>query len=213
MATYFYSRSKQASHLWDQSTDSQRSVFVGNISYQTNEDELRSFFNDSCGCVSAVRITYGNKTGENRGFGFVKFDTSAAYEKALTLNGRSLNGKKLKIVPHKPQITSNSTTTNSTIGTESVDSALTAERKTHVVHCKKSKYDVYIGRPSIWGNPFLIAKDGDKAERLQKYRAWIMNQPELLARAKIELRGRTLACWCKPEACHGDILAEIADTD
>jgi len=40
-----------------------------------------------------------------------------------------------------------------------------------------------------------------------------MTQPELIERAKRELRGRTIACWCKPEACHGDILAELADAD
>ncbi len=66
---------------------------------------------------------------------------------------------------------------------------------------------VLIDRPSIWGNPFIIGRDGDKADRLRKYRDWIMGQPELLERAKKELRGRTIACWCKPEACHGDILA------
>lgn len=40
-----------------------------------------------------------------------------------------------------------------------------------------------------------------------------MTQPELIERAKRELRGRTIACLCKPEACHGDILAELADAD
>ena len=89
--------------------------------------------------------------------------------------------------------------------------------KTKVVHCKKEKFDVYIGRPSIWGNPFSH-KEGTKAqfkvssrqEAVEKFHEWILTKPELLARVK-ELRGKTLACWCKPLACHGDVLAELAD--
>jgi hypothetical protein len=38
-----------------------------------------------------------------------------------------------------------------------------------------------------------------------------MNKPELLKLIPIELKDKTLGRWCKPEACHGDILAEIAD--
>jgi hypothetical protein len=94
----------------------------------------------------------------------------------------------------------------------------TKEDKTKVVHCKKSVYDVYIGRPSKWGNPFSH-KEGTKAEfvvatrdeAVEKYREWINNQPELIEQAKKELTGKVIACWCKPLACHGDILAEICD--
>ena len=81
---------------------------------------------------------------------------------------------------------------------------------TRVVHCKRAAYDVYIGRPGKWGNPFVIGRDGDRQEVLRKYREWIVRQPDMLA-ALPELRGKTLGCWCKPEACHGDVLAELAD--
>ncbi len=81
---------------------------------------------------------------------------------------------------------------------------------TKVVHCKKDKYDVYIGRPSKWGNPFKIGKDGTREEVIQKYREWIMTQPELLA-VLPELKNKVLGCWCKPKPCHGDVLAELAD--
>lgn len=70
--------------------------------------------------------------------------------------------------------------------------------------------DVFIGRPSKWGNPFVIGKDGDRAEVIAKYRAWIATQPHLLA-ALPELRGKRLACFCAPQACHGDVLAELLD--
>ncbi len=74
-----------------------------------------------------------------------------------------------------------------------------------VVHCKKEKYDVYIGRPSKWGNPFTIGKDGNREEVISKYKAYIMNHPALL-KSLPELIDKTLGCWCKPKACHGDIL-------
>jgi len=82
---------------------------------------------------------------------------------------------------------------------------------TKVVHCKKAKYDIYIGRPSKWGNPFTVGKDGNREEVIQKYREWIKTQPDLL-NSLHELKGKTLGCWCKPEACHGDILMEICET-
>jgi hypothetical protein len=81
----------------------------------------------------------------------------------------------------------------------------------HVVHCKRSRFDVYIGRPSVWGNPFVIGKDGTRLEVIAKYRAYLQGQPSLMARARQELRGKVLACWCAPLACHGDVLAEVAN--
>lgn len=80
-----------------------------------------------------------------------------------------------------------------------------------VVHCKRSAHDVYIGRPSKWGNPFVIGRDGSRAEVIQKYRAWAQAKG-LDIQAKAELRGKTLACWCSPLACHGDVLAEWANS-
>lgn len=70
--------------------------------------------------------------------------------------------------------------------------------------------DVYIGRPSKWGNPFAIGKDGDRLTVVQKYCSWIINQPQLMA-ALPELRGKNLVCWCSPEACHGHILKELVE--
>lgn len=86
-----------------------------------------------------------------------------------------------------------------------------ASSKPQVVHCKRSEFDVYIGRPSIWGNPFVIGKDGDRAEVVAKFRAWFMGQPDLMERAKVELKGKVLGCYCAPLKCHGDVLWEIAN--
>lgn len=79
-----------------------------------------------------------------------------------------------------------------------------------VVHCKKSPHDVYIGRPSKWGNPFSIGKDGSREDVINKYREWIKSQPELIA-ALPELKDKILGCWCSPKACHGDVLAELSE--
>ena len=82
-----------------------------------------------------------------------------------------------------------------------------------VVHCKKDKYDVYIGRPGPWGNPFEIGKDGDREEVVEKYDEWLLAQPELVEKAKEELRGKVLGCWCAPKLCHGNILSQIANEE
>lgn len=79
--------------------------------------------------------------------------------------------------------------------------------KTTVVHCKKSSYDVYIGRPVKWGNPF---KFGTREQNIARYETWIKTQPELMS-ALHELKGKVLGCWCAPKACHGDVLARLAD--
>jgi hypothetical protein len=77
---------------------------------------------------------------------------------------------------------------------------------------------VYIGRRDPWGrweaskwaNPFTIGDDGTRDEVLAKFRAYLLARPDLLA-ALPELKGKTLFCWCKPDACHGDVLAELAE--
>ncbi|MCG3207412.1 MAG: hypothetical protein FOGNACKC_01012 [Anaerolineae bacterium] len=68
---------------------------------------------------------------------------------------------------------------------------------------------VFIGKSSKWGNPYQVAWDGSQAEIIGKYRQWLQGQPKLLAELPA-LRGKVLGCYCKPRACHGDILAELA---
>ena len=79
-----------------------------------------------------------------------------------------------------------------------------------VVHCKKEQYDVYIGRPSKWGNPFNIGKDGNREEVIKKYKKYLIGNKKLIDSLS-ELRGKTLGCWCKPLACHGDVLLKYAN--
>lgn len=84
-------------------------------------------------------------------------------------------------------------------------------RPTTVVNGRKVACDVFIGRGSKWGNPFKIGEDGTREECIEKFRKQLMSNPVKLAQVKRELRGRILGCYCKPLACHGDVLAEIAD--
>lgn len=84
----------------------------------------------------------------------------------------------------------------------------TSEKITRVVHCKKEPYDIYIGRPSVWGNPFKIGKDGNREEVITKYKEWVNNQPNLLDKIHT-LEGKTLGCWCSPKPCHGDVLIDL----
>jgi hypothetical protein len=77
---------------------------------------------------------------------------------------------------------------------------------------------VYVGRrqgrvglrQSKWANPFKIGRDSNRDEVIAKYRAWLLNQPELIA-ALPELRGKDLACWCAPARCHAEVLRELAN--
>ena len=85
-----------------------------------------------------------------------------------------------------------------------------------VVNKKQFKGEgIYIGRPSVLGNPFAIGRDGDREEVIARYRAWLWDQvkarnevfAELLKIKAMAERGEVcLICWCKPLACHGDVV-------
>ena len=83
-------------------------------------------------------------------------------------------------------------------------------QKCKVVNLRKEKHDVYIGRGSKWGNKFIIGPDGNREEVIKKYREWILGNKELLSSLH-ELKGKVLGCFCKPQACHGDVLVELVD--
>ena len=87
-----------------------------------------------------------------------------------------------------------------------------------IVHCKKEPFDIYIGRPSFWGNPYSH-KEGTKAqykvdtieEALEKYEAYIRKSPQHIKMLQ-GLKGKTLGCWCyKPSQCHGSVLIKLVE--
>lgn len=77
-----------------------------------------------------------------------------------------------------------------------------------VVRCSREKYDIYIGRPSKWGNPFVIGKDGTREEVITKYEIYIRNNKKLL-NDLYELKDKVLGCFCDPLPCHGHVLIKL----
>ena len=74
---------------------------------------------------------------------------------------------------------------------------------------------VYVGRPSILGNPFEIGKDGSRADVIAKYRTHLWNQIKNSEPVRNELSkllnmaksgGVQLVCWCSPQDCHADVI-------
>jgi hypothetical protein len=88
------------------------------------------------------------------------------------------------------------------------------DSNTSVVNRRTEKETLYIGRGSIWGNPFTAIHDKKtKAEfvvetrqqSIEGYKQYLLRSPALLFRL-LELNGHKLGCFCKPQSCHGDIL-------
>lgn len=75
---------------------------------------------------------------------------------------------------------------------------------------------VYVGRPTKWGNPFIIPEDGTREEVVEKYRKHVdelRHTSDLFVVDLQELRGKDLICWCAPKACHADVLLELANAN
>jgi hypothetical protein len=70
---------------------------------------------------------------------------------------------------------------------------------------------VYVGRPSKWGNPHVIGRDGTREEVVRLYALSLTTKH--IAMIKHELKGKDLVCWCAPLPCHADMLLEIANAD
>lgn len=62
-----------------------------------------------------------------------------------------------------------------------------------------------------WGNPFEIPDDGDRPDVIRKYQEFYLPYKPKLMSAVQDLRGKVLGCWCAPKACHGDVLAQLAN--
>lgn len=84
---------------------------------------------------------------------------------------------------------------------------------------KMPENTVYVGRPSIWGNPFSVGAvnpfgtvTADNRHAAALYIGFAPQNKKLVAAAKAELRGKDLACWCSlDEPCHADTLLKLAN--
>lgn len=82
---------------------------------------------------------------------------------------------------------------------------------TELVNIAHSGCDVYIGRGSPFGNPYVLGVDGDRDEVIRLYKIHfiekLMRDPGFSAKVEA-LRGKKLGCHCSPLACHGDVILE-----
>jgi hypothetical protein len=75
---------------------------------------------------------------------------------------------------------------------------------------------IYVGRPTVLGNPFVIGRDGDREAVIQQYRRWLWNEirrgagpvfDEICRLAELAKAGDLiLSCWCAPQPCHAEII-------
>ena len=76
------------------------------------------------------------------------------------------------------------------------------------------KDTVYVGRPSIFGNPFFLKNESERIEIVQKYKSYLYARLRMdkSFKAKVKaLYGKDLVCWCAPKACHADVLEKAAE--
>jgi RNA recognition motif-containing protein len=78
-------------------------IYVGNLPYQTTQDDLRAQF-EQYGAVESVNIIQDRETGRSKGFGFVVMPDSTAAQKAIdSLNDKDLGGRKMKVNEARPR--------------------------------------------------------------------------------------------------------------
>lgn len=99
-----------------------------------------------------------------------------------------------------------------------------SDQPTTVVHIRDvntaDEDVVYIGRAipraglpaSKWANPFKMRGEATRLAVIRQYADYLQSKQaaDILA-AISELRGKRLACWCSPKACHGNVLADLAN--
>jgi len=79
-----------------------KNIYVGNLSYDATEDDLRQAFEEH-GQVSSVKVITDRETGRPRGFAFVTMEDNAAREAIEGLNGNDLDGRSINVNEAKPR--------------------------------------------------------------------------------------------------------------
>ncbi|MCZ6684021.1 MAG: RNA-binding protein [Planctomycetota bacterium] len=80
-----------------------KKIYVGNLSYQTDEKELETLFGEF-GVVKTATVIRDRHSGDSKGFGFVEMDDNTEAEAAISgLNERSHGGRSLKVNEAKPR--------------------------------------------------------------------------------------------------------------
>jgi cold-inducible RNA-binding protein len=82
-----------------------KNIFVGNLSFQTTEQDVRTLF-EAHGSVDRVNIVTDRDSGQPRGFGFVEMTNDDEGNRAISsLNGRDVDGRTLNVNEAKPKTT------------------------------------------------------------------------------------------------------------
>ena len=78
-------------------------IYVGNLTFSTNSNDLETLFAEY-GDVSSAHVITDRETGRSRGFGFVEMESDSDAEKAISeLDGKEVNGRTLKVNVAKPR--------------------------------------------------------------------------------------------------------------
>ena len=78
-------------------------LYVGNLSFDTTEEQLKTLFSEA-GYVTSVKIITDRQTGQPRGFGFVEMETKSDGQKAISMfNGKTIDGRPLAVNEARPQ--------------------------------------------------------------------------------------------------------------
>lgn len=78
-------------------------IYVGNLSFNSSEDSLRTKF-EEFGAVDSVNIIKDRETGRSKGFGFVEMQDKSAGEAAIAqMNGQDLDGRKVTVNEARPR--------------------------------------------------------------------------------------------------------------
>lgn len=79
------------------------SIYVGNLSFSTDQEDLRNLFSNY-GAVTSANVIFDRETGQSRGFGFVEMAEESAAQAAISaLNGADFNGRNLKVNESQPK--------------------------------------------------------------------------------------------------------------
>jgi len=83
------------------SEEASNTVFIGNLSWNTDEEGLHQVFAD-CGAISSVRIITGSD-GRKKGYGYVEFESSESAQAALALTGTDVDGREIRVDLAQPR--------------------------------------------------------------------------------------------------------------
>ena len=90
-----------------------------------------------------------------------------------------------------------------------------SEQPTTAVNINKGiRCEVYVGRGTPFGNPYVIGQDGDRDEVIRKYRIHFYEKLKIDPNFKKQvqaLKGRVLGCHCVPLKCHSSVIIDFLD--